>query len=63
MRPVAPGSVIGSSRRHLEGSLTAQVQPPRDAPAQATVCRVGMQPLGLERHRHTGGVVDMSSSR
>jgi len=63
LRLLAPGSVIGSSRRHLEGSFTGQVQPSRDAPAQRPPRRIGMQPLGLERHRHTGGVIDMSSSR
>jgi hypothetical protein len=63
LRPVASGSVIGSSRRRLERLFTAQVQPSRDAPAQRPARRIGMQPLGLERHRHTGGVIDMSSSR
>jgi hypothetical protein len=42
--------------------FTADVQPSRDALSQRLPRRIGTQPLGLERHRHTGGVIDMSSS-
>jgi hypothetical protein len=63
LRPTAPGSLIGSSRWQLEGWFAAQVQTSRDAPAQRPAWWIGTQPLGLERHRHTGGVIDMSSSR
>jgi len=63
LRPVVPRTLIGSRRWLLEGLPSADVQPSCDAPAQRPSRRIGMQSLGLERHRHTGGVIDMSSSR